>query len=113
MSYEQLVKTDKAEFYVEVAERPVARATDEAEESLLGSGHLPDVPFDGVRHTIEEIGETLAHAWDAAKPDEASVEFGLKLTAKTGKLTGILVEGGGEATMSVKLTWKPTAAPAA
>ena len=70
--------------------------------------------FEGVRATIEGIATELAVAWEHVKPSEASVEFGLKLTAKAGKLTGLIVEGGGEATLLVKLTWKqagPTAAP--
>jgi hypothetical protein len=40
------------------------------------------------------------------KPAEASVELALKLVVKSGKLTGLLVEGGGEAALKVTLTWK-------
>lgn len=41
------------------------------------------------------------------RPSEASVAFGLKLTAKSGKLTGLQVEGRGEGSLTVTLTWKP------
>jgi hypothetical protein len=34
------------------------------------------------------------------------------LTAKTGKLTGLLVEGGGAASLKVTLAWKSSNPPA-
>jgi hypothetical protein len=58
------------------------------------------------------IATDLAAAWERVKPSEASVEFSLALTVKSGKLTGLLVEGGGEAALKVTLTWKPAAQPA-
>jgi hypothetical protein len=68
---------------------------------------LPQIPsFDDVSKTVKAIAQSLAAAWDAVRPDEASVEFGLKVTGKSGKLTGLLVEGGGEASLKVTLTWK-------
>lgn len=62
--------------------------------------------FDGVRDTIEAIAGQVAGVWQRVRPSEASVEFGLKVTAKSGKLTGLLVEGGGEASLRVTLTWR-------
>ncbi|MGH3573285.1 MAG: CU044_2847 family protein, partial [Pseudonocardiaceae bacterium] len=43
----------------------------------------------GVRATVEGIATELAQVWEKVKPSEASVAFGLKLTAKSGKLTGL------------------------
>jgi hypothetical protein len=34
------------------------------------------------------------------------VEFGLEATVRSGKLTGLLVEGGGAAALKITLTWK-------
>ena len=62
--------------------------------------------FDGVRETIGAIAEQLAAVWQAVRPDEAVVEFGLALSARTGKLTGLLVEGGGQASLKVTLSWQ-------
>ena len=91
-----LVRAGDAEFYVEVAEGggPATVGLDEV------------LSFDGVRATVEGIAGELSRAWARVKPLEASVEFGLKLSAKSGKLTGLIVEGGGEASLSVSLTWK-------
>jgi hypothetical protein len=62
--------------------------------------------FDGVRHALEAITSELARIWEQVKPAEASVELGVKLTTKSGKLTALIVEGGGEATLKVTLKWK-------
>jgi hypothetical protein len=90
------VELNGVNFYVEVQ--------DAVGPSPIG-GNL-SLSFEDVRRTVEEIALELTKAWDTVKPSEASVEFGLKVTAKSGKLTGLLVEGGGEAALTVKLTWK-------
>jgi hypothetical protein len=92
----ELVRAGGAEFYVEVA--------DAGGPTTIREGEV--LSFDGVRATVEAVAAELAQAWEKVKPSEASVEFGLKLTAKSGRLTGLLVEGGGEASLKVTLTWK-------
>jgi hypothetical protein len=62
--------------------------------------------FEGVRSTVSAICGDLARAWEAVKPSEATVEFALKLAVKSGKLTGLLVDGSGEAGLKITLTWK-------
>jgi hypothetical protein len=91
-----LVRADGVEFYVELADAggPQAVGLDQV------------LSFDGVRDTVTAVGKELARAWEAVRPTEASVELGLKLVAKSGKLTGMLIEGGGEASLTITLTWK-------
>lgn len=96
-----LVRSGDAEFFVEVVDtggRTGVRNVD-ADDAFS---------IDGVRDTVKTIATKLAEVWDEVKPAEATVEFGLQVTAKTGKLTGLLVEGGGEASIKVCLTWKPS-----
>jgi len=97
----RLVKAGGAEFYVEVSDAG-------GPTPIRSEGPLS---FDGVRATVEGIATELAQAWQKVRPSEASVAFGLKLTAKSGKLTGLVVEGGGEASITVTLTWKPPPDP--
>jgi Trypsin-co-occurring domain 1 len=104
MGQERLVVADGVEFFVEVAEGEGPRPIDDRDGALS---------FRGVRETVTAIGTELTQAWETVKPDEARVEFALKLTAKSGKLTGLLVEGGGEASLTVALTWKSGPAAAA
>ena len=91
-----VVRADGVEFFAEIA----------AEDGPQTVGLDEVLSFDGVRDTVTAIGKELSKAWDAVKPAEASVELGLKLAVKSGKLTGLLVEGGGEASLKVTLTWK-------
>lgn len=91
-----LTEIDGVQFYVEVAERDAA--------GTVGLGET--LKFDGVRDAIEAIAGQVAGVWDRVKPSEATVEFGLNVTTKSGPLTALLVEGGGEASLKVTLTWK-------
>lgn len=86
---------DGVEFYVEVA--------DAGGPSNVGLDEV--LSFSGVRSTVQAIAGELTSAWRAVRPDEASVEFALALKAKEGKLTGLLVSGGAEASLKVTLKW--------
>jgi hypothetical protein len=97
----RLVRAGGAEFYVEVSDAG-------GPATIRDDGPLS---FDGVRATVEGIATELTQVWQKVKPAEASVVFGLKLTAKSGKLTGLVVEGGGEASLTVTLTWLPPPSP--
>ena len=86
---------DGVEFYVEVVEA--------GGPSNVG---LDDVlSFSGVRSTVQAIAGELTAAWQSVRPDEAGVEFSLALKVKEGKLTGLLVSGGAEASLKVTLKW--------
>jgi hypothetical protein len=89
------VVADGVEFYVEVAEA--------GGPSNVGLGDV--LSFSGVRSTIQAIAGELTSAWSVVRPHEASVEFSLALKAKEGKLTGLLVGGGAEASLKVTLKW--------
>jgi len=104
VTQQRLVSAGGAEFYVEVADAVGGPTT-------IRDDGVP-LSFDGVRATVEGIATELDGVWLRVKPSEASVEFGLKLTAKSGKLTGLVIEGGGEAALTITLTWKqPEAKP--
>lgn len=67
----------------------------------------PDVfDFKGVQDALEGISKAVQSAVAAAKPDEVTVELGLELAVKSGKLTGLLVEGSGTGSLAVTLTWR-------
>jgi Trypsin-co-occurring domain 1 len=95
VSEDVLVRSGEAEFWVRVA--------DAGGPGTIGLGKA--LSFEGVRKTVEEIGVQLSAAWDRVKPHEAVVEFGLTLTAKSGMLTGLLVDGEGETSFKITLTW--------
>lgn len=91
-----LVRVEGAEFYVQLAEA--------AGPQPVGLDQV--MSFEGVRETVTAVCGELAKAWEVVKPAEASVELALKVVARAGKLTGMLIDGGGEAALKVTLTWK-------
>jgi hypothetical protein len=94
---EQLVEAGGAQFYIQVADAsgPATIADRDAALSLSG-----------VRAAITGVASELAAAWKQVRPSEATVEFGVTVVAKTGRLAALVVEGGGEATLRVTLTWR-------
>jgi hypothetical protein len=104
LTQQVLVRSGDAAFFVEVADGGGPR-------TVSADGVFS---FDGIRHALEEIGAQVVRAWQQVCPDEASVEFGLSVSAKSGKLTAVLVEGGADASLKITMKWTRTpAAPAA
>ena len=93
------VTVDGVEFLVEVRESRGGAETVGLEDKFN---------LDGVRQTIEAMAAQLEKAWTKVQPSEATVEFGLDLTVKSGKLVGMIVEGGAAASMKITMTWKAT-----
>ncbi|MFP1626652.1 CU044_2847 family protein [Streptomyces sp. 5K101] len=55
---------------------------------------------------IARVGGTVLDAAAAAKPHEASVTFGVELSAKPGKAIAVLADGEAKASVQVTLTWQ-------
>ena len=78
----------------------------------VGSGeklHLEDA--------LAQIGEvaSLVHQkLDPTMPTKAIVEFGVSFSVQSGKLTSLVFEGKGDASLTVSLKWehRPDASPA-
>ncbi len=88
MTESVLVRVGDTEFLARVAEDGGAQVVGLREAFSL----------DGVRQTIEAVAEQLPRASEKVQLSEASVEFGISPSTKTGKLSALLVEGGGQAT---------------
>jgi Trypsin-co-occurring domain 1 len=71
-------------------------------------GLREQLSFAGVTDTLRQIGGAVVDAIGQVRPERASVEFGLDLAVKSGKLTGLLVEGDATATLKVTLEWQRT-----
>ncbi|MEV7193363.1 CU044_2847 family protein [Streptomyces sp. NPDC093510] len=55
---------------------------------------------------IRSVGGSVLDAAAAARPDEASVTFGVELSAKPGKVIAVLAEGEAKASVQVTLVWQ-------
>ncbi|MFJ3302952.1 CU044_2847 family protein [Streptomyces sp. NPDC086549] len=94
---------------------PVWARISGAEELAVPSGELSysDTGFtDRVEASVESlhslvtgVARSLAGPLRAVRPDEVSVEFGIELTAKAGKIVGLLADGEAKAGITVTLTW--------
>ncbi len=62
--------------------------------------------FTDVTATLAGVANALRPAVAAAKPHKMTVELGLELALKSGKLTGLVVEGAGKAALEVTLEWQ-------
>ncbi|GGJ11388.1 CU044_2847 family protein [Streptomyces brasiliensis] len=86
-----------------------------AEELAVPSGELSytDTGFaervegsvESLHSLVTGVARSLAGPLRAVRPDEVSVEFGIELTAKAGKVVGLLADGEAKAAITVTLTW--------
>lgn len=94
------IHTESGVFYVEVA---LPRGGD------IGVGERLEAEWTSIkaqvaqvsRHVVEMVQEALPEP-----PDKYEVEFGIKISAETGPVLGMLAKAGGEASVLVRLTWE-------
>lgn len=75
---------------------------------LRATGRLLDSRFDldEVRDAMSGLTELVKDALVRAAPDKASVEFGMELMVKEGRLTALLVSGGAKASFTITMEWE-------
>jgi hypothetical protein len=69
-------------------------------------GGWPDAfDLDGVSKTLEGIANAVRSGLVKVKASKTTVELGIDLAVKSGKLTALVVEGGAAASLKVTLEW--------
>lgn len=94
------IRTEQGVFYAEVAVRSggdIAAADRLTAEWKAIKSQVAEVS----RHVVELVQDALPE-----KPAKYEVEFGIKLSAETGPVLGMLAKAGGEASVLVRLTWE-------
>ena len=61
--------------------------------------------FEGVSGTLEGIAQAVRSGLEKVTPSKTTVELGIELAVKNGKLTGLIVEGDAKASLKVTLEW--------
>lgn len=61
--------------------------------------------FDGVVAAIEGVAGALGATMKKLGPKSATVELGVELSAKEGKLLAVFVQGEGKANLKITLEW--------
>jgi hypothetical protein len=62
--------------------------------------------MESLRSLITGVAASVADGLRAARPDEVSVSFGIELTARAGKVVGLLADGEAKGALTVTLTWR-------
>ncbi|MFD4778819.1 CU044_2847 family protein, partial [Streptomyces sp. NPDC058427] len=73
-----------------------------------GFGDIADrvqARVESLQSVVTSVARSLAVPLRAVRPDEVSVEFGIELTAKSGKVVGLLADGEAKGAIKVTLTW--------
>lgn len=61
--------------------------------------------FQELSNILEGLVEALAVPLQKAKPQKASVKFGLEMAVESGSLTAAIVKGAGKANLEITLEW--------
>ena len=81
------------------------RATELDEGSAEQPMSTSQFDFEHIAGTLEGIAESIRAAVDRANPSSTRVELGVELAVTSGKLVGLIVEGGSRGALSVALEW--------
>lgn len=66
---------------------------------------LRKLPADDLKKVVAGVAGTVADAVESVRPDQVSVEFGIEIALKSGKVASVLAEAGGKASLKLTLTW--------
>lgn len=73
-----------------------------------GFGDIADrvqARVESLQGVVTGVARSLAVPLRAVRPDEVSIEFGIELTAKSGKVVGLLADGEAKGAIKITLTW--------
>jgi len=72
-------------------------------------GFLDERIYDveGLLETVRGVGESVRLGLRTLAPDTVTVQFGVTLTARTGRVLSAVAEAGGQANLTVTLGWGP------
>ena len=69
---------------------------------------FPSFDSDQFMRTVSGVAHTVRSAVASAKPDTVTVEFGIEISAKAGKLISVLADIGGSTSLKISLGWVST-----
>jgi hypothetical protein len=85
----------------EVLEQP----SGELRFSDVGAGAHVAARVEDLKDVVASVARSLAGPLRAVRPDEVSVEFSIELTAKPGKVVGLIADGEAKGGITVTLSW--------
>lgn len=85
----------------EVLERPSGELT----YADVGAAEQVAARVEDLKSLVTSVARSLAEPLRAVRPDEVSVEFSIELTAKPGRVVGLIADGEAKGGITVTLTW--------
>ncbi|MEU3185405.1 CU044_2847 family protein [Streptomyces sp. NPDC006923] len=82
------------------------------EFSDTGFAEQVQARVESLQGVVTSVARSLVGPLRAVRPDEVSVEFGIELTARSGKVVGLLADGEAKGAIKVTLTWNDGGPPA-
>ena len=79
------------------------------ETTMLGGEEEVDfdfLPFNQVTRAVEAIADSMAQTIEKVKPSKASIELGLEIGLKEGKLVTLIVQNSAKANFKITLEWE-------
>jgi hypothetical protein len=90
-----------------------ARVTGSAGPSDIGlADKVKARATENINELIGAVAGNLRDALEQYEADEVSADFGIELSAQTGRVIGVLAETGATASLTVHLTWRRPGASA-
>lgn len=86
-----------------------ARVDGDSPQNVSNSQMIKKLDLDELKDAIHGVSESMRLALDDLRPDEVAIEFGVELAVKSGKLTSVLAEASGKASIKIMLAWKGSA----
>ncbi|MEU6097465.1 CU044_2847 family protein [Streptomyces sp. NPDC047079] len=72
----------------------------------IGVGRGAAAKLEQLGELIQGVGQSVLDAARSARPDEATITFGVEIVAKPGKAIAVLADGEAKASLEVSLVWK-------
>ncbi|MFP3987975.1 CU044_2847 family protein, partial [Streptomyces sp. E11-3] len=70
-----------------------------------GFGETVLARVESLHAVVTSVARSLAEPLRAVSPDQVSVEFGIELTGRAGRVVGLLADGEAKGAIKVTLTW--------
>jgi hypothetical protein len=106
----ELKFNDGTAMLAEIADIAPVVAGSDRQQLSGGMAEKMVASFDLVSTCIKNVASEVQAAISTVMPTSTEIEFGLKISAESGQVLALLVDGSGEASLKIKLRWeKPTA----
>ena len=76
-----------------------------AEDVALGRSAMGPADVPGFSETVRGVVDSVWQALAEREPEAVSVEFGIEISGRTGRLLSVLAEAGGTAHVKVTASW--------